>query len=1098
MRDLLVLLESWANLSEALDEGSFARTIAVTENDFEPQEMQVWGRQLARSLRRMRSRRSLVVQYCLAVHHKSVELMETVRSYLSTSLLAVIGPAGCGKTHLAAEITSESEQRPSGVYIEAWPLTRRGTIDDLLSRLGHSRASSFRKLLEAVEAAGARSNVRIPVLIDGLNESEDPANWKDEVLRLQTLLTGLKHVIVVVTLRPSVANTALPSDCRKIELSGFGQFTDLAVNRYFEYYKISASEHVRSNRMFREPLFLRIFCEATNPDHDEWVTSESVPTSLTAVFEKYRSSIVTRIVERPGAKRRYQQDILNALDQIALRLWKKNARAISFNKLRKLISDDVEWTTSLAWQLEDEGILSRNVLRNGKQISFVLFDAFAGFLIADALTRQKGRNDFVRWLESGVIARLDASSGEAHPLASDICKALVGILPRRFYLQFWSLVDGSLRAQAILDVTELEARLIDSTTVAMVGRLVSEESRSVAIALIDRLQLTRHVVGHPLNMQFLDEVLHDLSVAERDLRWTERVRLTEEQVLAELASLSEMWKLRLTRTAEDHLQALWAKWVLTSTVRIVRDHATETLYWYGRGEPEKLFRLVVSSFESNDPYVVERLLAATYGVLMAAPGELRDFGAELKEFLDDSWGAVCDENASSSTDHWLIHEYVIGLVNIAKKYYPNSLGKWASSGDGFAPQSWPLAISHDDQRASDSDLVYGLDFRNYTVGRLVENRSNYDFKHPQYEEILSWIRGRVWELGWRSDLFRSVERQMRDSDYRRSDSPGRIETYKKKYGWIGFFEAAGRLERMDRLPVERYDDSNRLSDMNIDPSFPFKVGTLDLDLSEFISNDISDDEEWIASGKVGVSDEIFRISILDEEAGPWIALGGFLSRKNLDERRRVFGILQALLVRKDHASHLRTVLQAKAYPGNSWIPDGPSSYYCFAGEMPWVRSEVDVVSMTELRKRYIDVISGVDGSEITVEIPIHYYSWESYHSMLNQSGGLPLPARTFAEEFDLRAIPNCLDWCDNGGIRASQTCVSGAGYYKDQMVYLREDLMLSYCERYNYELVWMLWGERELHYADRPREIPDWLHKIYDADEHIWRRVMFLSEMTGT
>ncbi len=48
----------------------------------------------------------------------------------------------------------------------------------------------------------------------------------------------------------------------------------------------------------------------------------------------------------------------------------------------------------------------------------------------------------------------------------------------------------------------------------------------------------------------------------------------------------------------------------------LRDQATRTLYWFGRMNPEALFELTVDSLLVNDPYVCERMLAASYGVAM--------------------------------------------------------------------------------------------------------------------------------------------------------------------------------------------------------------------------------------------------------------------------------------------------------------------------------------------------------------------------------------------------------------------------------------------------------------------------------------------------
>src|SRR5436190_19629657 len=42
------------------------------------------------------------------------------------------------------------------------------------------------------------------------------------------------------------------------------------------------------DRLFSIPLFVRLYCEAVNPDHSESVGVEALPSSLVAVFELYR------------------------------------------------------------------------------------------------------------------------------------------------------------------------------------------------------------------------------------------------------------------------------------------------------------------------------------------------------------------------------------------------------------------------------------------------------------------------------------------------------------------------------------------------------------------------------------------------------------------------------------------------------------------------------------------------------------------------------------------------------------------------------------------------------------------------------------------
>lgn len=269
---------------------------------------------------------------------------------------------------MAAALTAAREGRPSGVYLEAWPLTKRGTVDDLLTRLPGLAASSFIEILEAVEAAGERAGTKIPVVIDGLNESEDPANWKAELERMKVALRDFRHVVVVVTVRPSTEEIALPADLPRFRCDGFSSLTLKAVRSYFAFYKINPGNLRLPLGRFSDPLFLRIYCESTNPDRMVEVDLDEIPASLVGAFIGFRETVADRIANRPGSVRRSTPDILKALDSIALSLWETTRRATTFDKVRELIEDrSVDWTQSLARALADEGILSREAEPGGNE-----------------------------------------------------------------------------------------------------------------------------------------------------------------------------------------------------------------------------------------------------------------------------------------------------------------------------------------------------------------------------------------------------------------------------------------------------------------------------------------------------------------------------------------------------------------------------------------------------------------------------------------------------------------------------------------------------------------------------------------------------------
>ena len=1127
--DLRSLSEQFQSISQNLEDGELSKAIQTVETEWLAGIGGASARRLARGVRRKRSEASLSVQAALAHHHDAARAVAKIRNLLSTRLIAVVGPAGSGKTQLAAQLSAEAADRPCGIYLEASRLERNGSVQDLVRWMIDR---SLSEILEGLEAAGVRSGVRIPVIIDGLNESEDPVVWKRELATLQVMLHRFCHVVVIVTTRPQVAKDVLPEDCAQIELKGFDALTDDAVARYFRHYRIDSSNIRIPIALFRRPLFLRIFCEAVNPDREASVRPEAIPDSLLEAFARFRKIAIERIANRTSRMRRYDQDIFNAVDSFALWLWDNHSRFMPFDEFRLLIADDgSDWNESLARALRDEGIVSMPSPAETIQRAAVLYDGLAGFLVADALVRRMGKTEFQTWLRddrtlislgcnpeevAGRRIRLTRASTKwlpkklreriwrffgvdpgqlrAHPLAVDIRESLAGLVPRKFRMQLWQHVSSDLRGEALAYASNLERSLLDKETVNEIGRVAMLQPSVRRPDLLNRFREVRDVVGHPLNAEFLDGVLSVQTVASRDLRWSEWIRRSEDTLVSDIRALAEDWQASSRRMPQDHLRARWVKWHLTSTLRDLRDHATHALYWYGRGDPKALFELTIASLKVNDPYVPERLLAATYGVVMAASGEKRDFDDELARLLDCLWKALCSKDPESPTHHWLIREYVAGVAEVARRYFPISLGRWAC-GQPFARPDYPEAIARDDVRTKDRDLIYGFDFANYTLGRLVPDRGNYQYDHPVYQEVLSWIRGRVWDLGWRFKRFESTEKMMAQLGRNYDHRSGRLELYLKKYGWIGFFEAAGRLQDEGRSPLS--PDEFRLSDVDIDPSFP-EVPHSDQDISTgWLSQEQFDLQNWVTSGNVDVPDILYRCQVLRDQVGPWVVLSGYLLQEDVESRRRVFGFLHGIFVRRNKAKKLKSALSARLYPGNHWIPPAPEDYYLFAGEIPWSSNARRGLTTVELSKLYAAEITLPSGQSITVQIPNHSYNWESYHSSLNQAGGHPVPAITFAEAFDLRVAPNSLNWCDPDGRPASMTLRAPPDFKHGHLLYLREDFIREYCDKHDFELVWIIWGERESWFADHRAQKPAWVTQAYSNYSHIWRHVTTLSDLAS-
>lgn len=1087
-------------LSVTLDENAIGEVWRSLETSVQPPFNKRDLARLAARLRAVRHPASLSVAAVNWEISNYFALLNRLSSTLERNLFAVLGDPGFGKTFLAAELTDASDAKGGGVLLLAKHLPKNGTLDDLARRVSFG-GDRMQQLIEAVDAAGARSGRRIPILIDGLNESENPSDWKDLLSTLAVQLRRTSHCAVIVTVRTSIGRLILPDGITEFHLTGFRYDPLEAIRIYFKHYKIEALEADLPLDQLSSPLFLRLFCEATNPGRTKIVGPEHIPRSPTAVFESYRSGVVSRAAE---ALNIVAQDVEAALERVALALWDHNARFFDFDELRRIVGDDLRgnWRNSLARVLEEEGILSRDTppglwaldlaQQSVNQVSAILYDALAGFMIADALLAQQGHGSIRSWLSEN-WRRLDNTQEGHHPLADDIVSGMAGLLPRRFFCQLWECVPSPVRERALLEVTNLEASRIDEKTLAELSTLCGHRPIAGSQYLFYRLWWKRSLPKHPLNSHFLEKILRPMLVAQRDLIWTEWLRTNREKIVEDLQSLEERWQSSKDRSDVDSYRARWVCWTLTSTVRYLRDQATKALYWYGLGAPRALFEMAIDSLTINDPYVADRLFAAAYGVVMGYqkdPSSIRD---ALRWFLQGIASALFGCDAASPANHWMIRMYVSHIVEFAQRFLPDEVPSAILTGGNLAPFSQAKYASAESTTEQFTGHL-GMDFENYEVGGLFADRGNYDFGHDGYSEAVTEIRGRVWDLGYREADFERIDADLRDPPYARQNEPSRTERYAKKYGWIGLYEKAGILAHTGILTYKpRRGRGNPIVD--IDPSFPRIPRRATLEMPDWTAPTPDNDETWLGAGEIVVPDELLKTRQFADSSEAWIAVDGCLHRTNPIAGRRAFGFIRALLVDNADVQQVVSLLRTRQYLGNHYIPEKPSDHYTFAGEIPWSSEfAADYDDYEDELDRYRGKIGGYFDKGPTVEILAHQYAWEDYHCSENRAGGHSVPSKSFSHAFGLAAgISSFRQYAQDGSLACLTVLPPEPCDEDGAILYIRQDLLMRYAADRNAQVVFAVWGERNL--TGMGTRHPAWARAIYERHGDLWRRIVRLEEI---
>jgi len=1006
-------------------------------------------------------------------------LYEIKRNIERTSLhdLHIFGGAGIGKTHLACHMCQDRIVNGlPAILLLGKHFTGNVPLEkQILQILGVPSTYSWEDFVQALQSAAEAYKTRIPIVIDALNEAQIVDMWKRELPGFAYALTNSPQVILITTCRSNYRSEIWQPSGPKNAIETYGFEADSledAISKYFDWYKIKCDVTLAPLNQFYHPIFLKIFCESQNRERRVEKQIYLGEQTLLQVFEDYitqcNEAICSKLSKHPSAR-----IVQNALKNLAKELWERKSRYVSLSNAVKLIdSTDMEaldWPNSITYAILDEGLLINRDLINGQEAVLFAYNLLGGYTIAKEITSRLTPERIGDYVKSQEFERclLSDDFSERHPLHEDILRCFALLLPMCFSKHLHQLTDDKTAFNySVHALFELAQELINNSSKELIVKLFSRPENRKPLLKLAKTTVTH--VGHPLNIEFWDKLLLELPMSERDLSWTELVRRDSSMFFSDLDKFESACKeaTNLTGISAQRLSlaAKFFRWLLTSTVRTLRDNATRALYWYGRRFPNKFFDLVLSSLSINDPYVSERMLAAAYGVAMAL-----QFDLQRSQFREDVlpknaknlYELMFKSDAPHATTHILSRDYARRLIDIALIHNPDiltSAGKQRITPpftDGGI-RSWGESEERDKDSYREGSMPIHMDFGNYTLGSLVPNRSNYDFDHEGYKKVRANIIWRLYDLGYSHDLFKVIDKEIHQYNWRFAwvANGGKIDRYGKKYSWIAFYELAG-FRQDNGLLSEYYSEEPRIADADIDPSFPDRARECEVIEIDYLGNRSIGLSEWIENGGVPDLSAYLIVETLCGERGPWVLLGGYINQEDLEANRSRLIFPRGLLVGKDEASRLVECLENQDL-GGRWLPDIPEDYYTYAGEIPWC--ETFPHNGTTKIEFVVD-----NNSRISCEvlIPVRYYNWESYHSAVNRASPGMVPAKELAEALDLCSQPQTFDLYEKNGELASISLRWGEPWHTEhRLTYLRQDLLERYFEENDVELVWAIWGER--------------------------------------
>ena len=808
--------------------------------------------------------------------------------------LVLTGEAGQGKTHLFCDAARRAvDAGQPTIVLLAGRLSGRRVWHEIGEQLGLAEAGR-EVVIGAMEAAAQASNAPFLLLIDALNEADEPKAWQEELPALLAEIAQSPWISLGVSIRSTFLPIVLPVDglagVAEVEHRGFERRELEATERFFDAFGLDQPQIPFLTPEFTNPLFLKLYCEglqelglrapSAGEDH------------VSGVFDRYLASKAERIASRldldPAT-----QPVEKAIDAFCKALARDNRDSLAREQSTQLINAFApgrdRWPDTLLGQLLAEGVLTADVAwrrdaAERVQVVRFTYQRFADYRVAAA---------FLEPL-NGDPALLREALAAGRPLRQRVLKApaawveaLSVLVPERFGIELldaasWRLDPHMRRRWDRAFVQSISVRRPAAVTARTreLLSLSSRRSRLLRELVLDALLTVAPLPEHPLN-DMVHRNLKRWSMPVRDVTWS----IPTYFAFDDGGPLDRLirWAARGPHAnCPDRVveaAAVPIVWTFTSPNRRMRDYATKALVQLLSGSLAVLPPLIRRFEGVDDPYVIERLAVVSHGAVLRSGRTARPAAlVAARDLKRVAFGAtqipnIITRDAVRGVHEWCVRHGLIDDLEYAATLPPYGADPpaqsrtekqldraYGSSKYRGAGVRWPYAD------VFMSVFMLG-DFGRYVIESRLGDFSEHAFlstlpppasgqgraaaAYP-VESAKGWVFERVLSLGWTPQRFADFDLHRAPRPITRSAH--KAERFGKKYQWIAVRELLARIADNFHMRdyfsggMRKYAGPWQLYGRDIDPTLPPpRLLRNEHDESEVSPTFASDDEVWWVS-----------------------------------------------------------------------------------------------------------------------------------------------------------------------------------------------------------------------------------------------------------
>ena len=758
--------------------------------------------------------RRFVVRYSILFYNIWFEIDIGEEPSINSKCFCISGDAGIGKSHTLGHLANLEVQKGRPIIMLLGQYFEKGSNpkEQIPTLLGLSD-SSFKNLLEALDTAAQSAEQIGLIIIDALNEGDGLSLWPKWINSLINQVRKFKHLKLILSCRSQYEDQIL-RDVNKTEfylhrLPGLTEeerkdFCHAVIDE-----NIPIPHHLSMSPILKNPLFLITVYESLKQSGQTEFPSDL--NGALQLLEYHVNFTIDDIIKINNLSKDIASDLKEAYKALAALMIDKKSVRISKNDIIEKIDGIIcsEHPNGKNWLdiFIESGAFRRTSMQqkpNRGSLICYNFQVFEDLLIADKIYENSGNIDFILATDDNNVFYIDTQW-------QGVATNFGVILAEKGGTELIDLLKDSQSIDWKIDTTDGYAQESQSTfKSAFIDGLILRPPSSISPRTTELLETCPNrlkiisnftlIPDHPWNADYLHNILINCpSMAERDAFWS--VLFMDNSI-----SYNDVIEKDIQPNTPDYketyrLTAITLCWLFTTTDRPLRDKATKKLAEIFKLYPDLMLELLQQFKDVNDPYVLERLLAATYATCCLL--ESKAVGKIAKVVY---YSLFADKQPPY---HLLIRDYALAIIERAE--HINKLPSGISLKNCRPPfrSPWPLDRYTNDQinkiaksigdHSIEMSLKYDRDFGKYTLQPKVNNFSNINLPTPppsdfdkfkccfDGELISNWVAHRAYRFGWTKKLFPNDVSKYIDSQRHV------IKRIGKKYQWIAMYDLLGIL-----------------------------------------------------------------------------------------------------------------------------------------------------------------------------------------------------------------------------------------------------------------------------------------------------------------